>query len=205
MFVQKRSTTLTTVTSSTNNLLQIIMHSLFALILAAVPFAVVQAACPPTVNRATISLIKEFEGFVASPSPDPVGLPTVGYGHLCKTSSCSEAGPFPLTEARATTLLNNDLKAFTSCLNSAVSSSVKLSDNQFGALTSWTFNEGCGAMETSTLVKRLNAGDSPNTVAAQELPKWDLAGGQVLQGLVRRRAAEVKLFQTASSTIVHPC
>jgi lysozyme len=49
------------------------------------------------------------------------------------------------------------------------------------------------------LLKRLNAGENPNTVIAEELPKWNKAGGQVLPGLVRRRAAEVALAQTATS------
>lgn len=63
----------------------------------------------PAINAATISLIKEFEGFVKSPAPDPIGLPTVGYGHLCQTASCSEVGySFPLTEAQATALLKKD-------------------------------------------------------------------------------------------------
>jgi lysozyme len=64
---------------------------------------------------------------------------------------------------------------------------------------SWAFNEGNGNVGSSTLIARLNAGEDPNTVAEEELPKWDIAGGQVLQGLVRRRAAEVALFQTPTS------
>ncbi|KAF5343523.1 hypothetical protein D9756_001148 [Leucocoprinus leucothites] len=183
------------------------MQAFFTLLFTAISFALVQAApsaCPPGVNGATLSLIKEFEGFVPKPAPDPIGLPTVGYGHLCKTKGCSEV-KFPLTEATATTLLVNDLKQFESCLNRAIGSNVRLNDNQFGALASWTFNEGCGNMQSSTLIKRLNAGQNPNTVAAEELPKWKIAGGHPLPGLIRRRAAEVKLFQTASSTIVHPC
>jgi len=48
-------------------------------------------------------------------------------------------------------------------------------------------------------MRRLNNGESPNTVAAQELPKWNRAGGGVLAGLTRRRSAEVTLFQTASA------
>ncbi|KAI8317919.1 lysozyme-like protein, partial [Martensiomyces pterosporus] len=81
---------------------------------------------------------------------------------------------------------------------------VKLNDNQWAALTSWVFNNGCGAAKSSELVKRLNNGENPNTVAAQELPKWRMAGGKVLSGLVRRRAAEVKLFQTPSSKEAFP-
>lgn len=164
-----------------------------------------RACAPPKVNSATLSLIKQFEGFVKSPSPDPIGLPTVGYGHLCKSKGCSEVPyKFPLTQANAEALLQTDLKTFTQCVSADIKDTVKLNDNQFGALASWAFNEGCGNVKSSSLIRRLNNGENPNTVAAQELPKWRLAGGKILQGLVRRRAAEVKLFQTASKTIAHP-
>jgi len=157
------------------------------------------------VNSATISLIKQYEGFVPSPAPDPIGLPTVGYGHLCQTTNCGEVPySFPLTTSTASSLLNTDLKTYESCITKDISNTVKLNANQYGALVSWAFNEGCGAAGSSTLIKRLNAGENPNTVAAQELPKWNVAGGQVLPGLVKRRAAEVTLFQTASSVIAHP-
>lgn len=150
-------------------------------------------------------MIKSFEKFVPSPAPDPVGIPTVGYGHKCIQPGCTEASPFPLTEPGAVALMQRDLHIATTCLNPAISSTVRLNDNQFGALADWAFNVGCGAMRTSTLVSRLNNGEDPNTVAAQELPRWNMAGGQVSNGLIRRRAAEVALFQTASSVIAHPC
>ncbi|KAJ2186257.1 hypothetical protein IWW43_003945, partial [Coemansia sp. RSA 1935] len=47
-------------------------------------------------------------------------------------------------------------------------------------------------------------GDNPNTVASQELPNWRKAGGKVMQGLVNRRKAEIKLFKTASSKQAYP-
>jgi lysozyme len=75
---------------------------------------------------------------------------------------------------------------------------VVLNANQYGALVSWTFNVGPANVESSTLLRRLNAGETPNTVIAEELPKWNKAGGQVLAGLVRRRAAEVSLAQTST-------
>ncbi|CAA7266061.1 unnamed protein product [Cyclocybe aegerita] len=160
---------------------------------------------PPAVNADTISLIKQFEGFVPRPAPDPIGLPTVGYGHLCQTTNCAEVPfSFPLTTAQASTLLTNDLKTFERCITNDISNSVRLNANQYGALVSWAFNVGCGNTRSSTLISRLNAGQNPNTVAAEELPKWNRAGGQVLPGLVNRRAAEVRLFQTASSVIAHP-
>lgn len=76
---------------------------------------------PPNVNAATVALIKEFEGFVKSPAPDPIGLPTVGYGHLCKTKGCSEVPyTFPLTEAQAAALLQTDLKVCHPSISSPV-------------------------------------------------------------------------------------
>ncbi|ORX69387.1 family 24 glycoside hydrolase [Linderina pennispora] len=156
-------------------------------------------------NAASISLIKEFEGFVPSPSPDPIGLPTVGYGHLCQSKGCGEVSyGFPLSESSAEALLKNDTPKYSTCLGEMLKGSVTLNDNQWGALTSWVFNVGCGNAKSSTLVSRLNAGESPNDVASAELPQWRLAGGRVFDGLVRRRAAEVKLFTTPSSSQAFP-
>lgn len=81
---------------------------------------------------------------------------------------------------------------------------VRLNANQYGALVSWAFNVGCGAARTSSLIQRLNANQNPNTVAAEELPKWRNGGGVVLPGLVRRRAAEVRLHQTPTNVPALP-
>ncbi|KAH6911723.1 lysozyme [Coprinopsis sp. MPI-PUGE-AT-0042] len=159
----------------------------------------------PAVNTATLDLIKLSEGFVARPAPDPIGLPTVGYGHLCKTSGCGEVPySFPLTTTTATALLKSDLPTFQNCIARDIVNSVRLNANQYGALVSWAFNVGCGNTGSSTLIRRLNAGESPNTVAEQELPKWNKAGGVVLPGLVTRRNREIALFKTASSVVAHP-
>lgn len=76
---------------------------------SAVPLT--KRACDaPDVNDDTLELIKKWEGFVASPEPDPVGYPTVGYGHLCQSSGCSEVKyDFPLSESEATKLLASDI------------------------------------------------------------------------------------------------
>ncbi|OAL47705.1 family 24 glycoside hydrolase [Pyrenochaeta sp. DS3sAY3a] len=154
----------------------------------------------PSVNAATVALIKEFEGFVASPEPDPIGLPTVGYGHLCQTSGCAEVPySFPLTTTTASQLLASDLKSPQQTITLKTTSAVVLNANQYGALVSWAFNVGNANVQSSTLLRRLNAGEAPNTVIAEELPKWNKAGGQTLPGLTRRRAAEVSLARTATS------
>ncbi|KAH6909356.1 glycoside hydrolase family 24 protein, partial [Coprinopsis sp. MPI-PUGE-AT-0042] len=162
----------------------------------------------PGINQATVGLIQEFEGFEDVPRPDPIGLPTAGFGHLCKQTNCAEvtaAGfTFPLSQQEGVQLLQNDIGQFTSCLNDMLNDNVVLNENQFGALTSFTFNLGCRTVQRSTLMRRLNAGENPNTVAGQEMPKFRLANGKVFNGLVRRRAAEVALFQTPSNTVALP-
>ncbi|BEI80075.1 hypothetical protein CcaverHIS002_0106040 [Cutaneotrichosporon cavernicola] len=158
----------------------------------------------PTLNEAGTALLKEFEGFVPAPAPDPIGLPTVGYGHLCQTEGCSEVPyPFPLTEETATQLLNDDVPRYTSCLGDMLGS-VTLNDNQWAALASWVYNMGCGQTADSTLISRINAGEDMATVVGQELPEWVHAGGEVLPGLVRRRDAEVALFNTPSGKEAYP-
>jgi GH24 family phage-related lysozyme (muramidase) len=57
---------------------------------------------------------------------------------------------------------------------------------------------GSGNVASSSLISRLNAGENEATVIANELPKWNKAGGEVLPGLTRRRAAEVALAETAT-------
>ena len=70
---------------------------------------------------------------------------------------------------------------------------VRLAPWQFDALVSFTYNCGAGALSSSTLLKKVNAGDFEG--AALEFHKWNKAGGKVMNGLVRRRASESLLFQ----------
>jgi lysozyme len=70
-----------------------------------------------------------------------------------------------------------------------------LTQGQYGALVSWTYNEGAGRLQTSTLLKALNAGDYAAVPA--EFMKWVYGGGAKLPGLVTRREAECRLFVAA--------
>ena len=115
---------------------------------------------------------------------------TIGYGH---TGSDVYKG-LTITQAKADSLLQQDLGKFNTCVSTYINRN--LNGNQVGALMSWSFNVGCGALQSSTLRKRMNAGEDLNTVASQELPKWNKAGGQVVQGLVNRRNAEVAFFKS---------
>ncbi|KAK4221524.1 lysozyme-like domain-containing protein [Podospora fimiseda] len=159
----------------------------------------------PKSNQATVDLISEFEGFRANIYIDPTGHPTVGYGHLCSNSQCSDVKyPIPLSKANGKNLLADDMGPKEKCITSMTNSKVTLNLNQYGALVSWAFNMGCGATQGSSLIKRLNNGENAGTVIAQELPKWVYGNGQKLPGLVRRRNAEVKLAQTTTSAKALP-
>ncbi|KAK0702532.1 lysozyme-like domain-containing protein [Apiosordaria backusii] len=158
------------------------------------------SSCPaPKSNQATVDLIAEFEGFEPNVYIDPTGNPTIGYGHLCQRAGCSEVPyPIPLSQADGKRLLASDMARFEQCITAMITGAT-LNLNQYGALISWSFNMGCGAAQTSTLVARLNGGGNVNTVLSEELPRWVYGGGVVLPGLVRRRNAEVALSQTAGS------
>ncbi|KAF5012846.1 hypothetical protein FDECE_1136 [Fusarium decemcellulare] len=154
----------------------------------------------PKSNQAAVNLIASFEGFRARPYKDPTGNPTVGYGHLCKNSKCTDVKySIPLSQANGKKLLADDMAKFEKCITAMLNSKVTLNKNQYGALISWSFNNGCGNAKSSTLVKRLNKGESPKKVIPQELPKWVYASGKKLPGLVRRRKAEVALAQKATT------
>lgn len=84
--------------------------------------------------------------------------------------------------------------------------SLAFNDNQYGALASFTYNEGCGSLETSTLASRLLHGEDMNTVVEEEFPRWVYSGSppRVLPVLVNRRKDEIKLFELSSDVQVLP-
>tara|TARA_R100000995_G_C3476780_1_gene121411 strand:+ start:90 stop:533 length:444 start_codon:yes stop_codon:yes gene_type:complete len=132
-----------------------------------------------------IALIKKFEGLELDSYQCSANVWTLGYGHtqgVAEGDSCSEE--------EAEIILVNDLKEFETYVNALVD--VELDQNQFDALVAWTFNLGPTNLRTSTLLKKLNAGDY-NDVPS-EIKRWNRAGGQVLDGLIRRREAEALLF-----------
>lgn len=142
-------------------------------------------------NKASIDLIKSFEGLNLTAYLCPANVPTIGYG-TTKGLTRADLGKKTITEAEASRLLLEDVARFEKAVNTLVK--VKLTENQRGALVSFTYNLGEGNFGSSTLLKKVNAGDFKS--AQSEFAKWDKAGGKVLAGLTRRRAAEAKLFGT---------
>lgn len=143
------------------------------------------------VNQAAIDLIKEFEGFEPKAYRDPVGIWTIGYG----TTKAAGVGIDPkdgmtITQDDAERYLQLAVQKFAAKIEDMID--VPVTDNQFGALVSLGYNIGPGALAKSTVMKRLNAGDYQG--AADAFAMWNKAGGKVLPGLTRRRAAERALF-----------
>jgi lysozyme len=95
-----------------------------------------------------------------------------------------------ITQAQADAFLAQDLQQAADGVARAVQ--VQLTPNQFGALVSFAFNLGIGALGHSTLLAKVNAGDFAG--ASGEFLKWDHAGGVEVAGLKRRREAERALF-----------
>jgi len=135
-------------------------------------------------------IVAEFEGLRRNAYLCPAGVPTIGYGHTGPTVQLGQT----ITEQQADDLLRQDLQRFADGLHRLVPSSTQWGANQQAACISWAFNVGLGAVEDSTLRKRINNGEAPIVVVPQELPKWVHAGEAVLAGLERRRKAEVALF-----------
>ena len=96
----------------------------------------------------------------------------------------------PIREIEAETLLIRDLESSEGWVSRLIKTA--LTENQYSALTSFTFNVGAGALQRSTLRMKLNRGEYQN--AADEFQKWKFANKRILAGLIRRRAAERSLF-----------
>lgn len=146
-----------------------------------------------TINKATIDLVKLFEGLRLKAYKDPVGIVTVGYG----TTAAAGVGIVPhigmtITEDEAETYLMRALEKFALKIRPKITAPIN--DNEFGAFLSLAYNIGPGAFAKSSALRKFNAGDRAG--AANAILLWNKAGGKVLKGLVRRREAERALFLT---------
>jgi lysozyme len=140
------------------------------------------------IGKGGLDLIKEFEGLKLRAYLCPAKVWTIGYG---STGPHVTPGKV-ITEKQAEELLKDDLDRFEKAVTRLVR--VPLRQNQYDALVSFAFNCGIAALESSTLLKRVNARLFDNAVT--EFAKWNKGGGKVLAGLTRRRAAEAALFKS---------
>ena len=133
-----------------------------------------------------------FEGERLAPYQDSAGVWTIGIGSTRDGNGHPVSASTPsITHAQALALLSRDMRSAIQVVERDVH--VPLTVWEEEALADFVYNVGQGNFDHSTLLKKLNAGDYGG--AANEFEKWDLAGGKVLAGLVRRRAAEKALFE----------
>ena len=135
---------------------------------------------PQTINDAGLKLIESFEGLRLTSYQDSVGVWTIGYGH---TRGVAQGQT--ITQAQAEAFLQQDLAVAEGAVNGLAQT---LTDNQFAALVSFTFNLGQG-----NLAKLFKDGLA---AVPDRMLLFDHAGGKQLPGLTRRRQAERALYLT---------
>ncbi|ALL39105.1 MULTISPECIES: lysozyme [Serratia] len=137
-----------------------------------------------------MALIKRFEGLRLQAYQDSVGVWTIGYGWTQPVAGRKVGAGMAIDAATAERLLVCGVAQFEQGVERLVA--VTITQGQFDALVSFAYNLGLRALEKSTLLRRLNAGDRQG--AADQFGRWVNAGGVRLDGLVARRAAERALF-----------
>ena len=142
-------------------------------------------------DKSSLDLVKEFEGFEEKAYDDSVGVRTVGYG---TAATSGRAIPDEITEEEASAFAQEDLDNLDRQLDDLLQ--VEVTPGQREALKSLAYNVGIGAVARSQGLRKLNQGDVEG--AAEEFFDEDKgfvkAGGKKLAGLVRRRAAERDVF-----------
>ena len=138
-----------------------------------------------SVSQKLVDMIKGFEGFREYPYTCPGGALTIGYGTTIKPGQHTS-----ITKEQAEAILRKSISGFERSIKKLVK--VPLNQNQYDALVSFTYNVGAGALQRSTLLKKLN--DRDHQDAADELLRFTKSNGKVLQGLVKRREKERTLF-----------
>ena len=139
-------------------------------------------------SKDCIALIREFEGFRGTAYLDPVGIPTIGYG-FTKGVTLGDT----ITREAADKRLAHELASYERGVDEATKG--KATQAQFDALVSFAYNVGVAGMKRSSVIKAHNRGDYQ--AAARAFALWNKAGGRVLPGLTRRRAAEAALYLRA--------
>ena len=136
-----------------------------------------------------LDLIKRFEGFAPKIYLCPATWPTIGYGHVVRENERERLAD-GIDEATAEDLLRRDVGTAERAVLRLIR--VPLADGPFDALVSFAFNLGSGALQRSTLRRKVNREE--HAAVPAEFRRWIWAGGRRLKGLVRRREAEAVLY-----------
>lgn len=149
-----------------------------------------------------LTLIKEFEGLRLESYQCPAGVWTVGWGATRINGRPVQKGD-RVTYAQAEELLRAQLQEFAEGVFALLPGAKNWGAGETAALVSFAFNVGLGALKESLLRKRILQGEDRHKVVREELPKWVTADGKRLEGLVRRRNAEVALFCPPKPPVLH--
>ena len=133
-----------------------------------------------------LELIKKFEGCETTAYQDSVGVWTIGFGH---TKGVEEGQTCSIEDAES--MLADEMDEYEGYINNMVK--VDLQQHEFDALVAWVYNLGPTNLGESTMLKVLNGGQFDRV--PDEMNRWTRAGGEILEGLVRRRQAESLMFQ----------
>lgn len=143
-----------------------------------------------TLSASALVGIATWEGYRDHAYDDGVGVQTVGFGSTHGVKKGDRTDP-----VRALIRLHQDADAFAQAVRSCAP--VPMYQHEFDSFVSLAYNIGPTAFCGSTLVKRLNAGDYAGACA--EIKRWNRAGGKVLGGLTKRRAAEYRQCMGATN------
>lgn len=136
-----------------------------------------------------LALIQRFEGFSATPYRCPAGWWTIGYGHVIRPEEWEKL--CRVDQGIAHWLLAQDVVAAERAVVRYIR--VALTQGQFDALVSFTFNLGAGALQRSRLRRVINRQE--HEAVPNELMRWVWAAGRKLPGLIRRRGAEGERYR----------
>lgn len=153
------------------------------------------AAISVVMGAVGISKLKDHEGMRNRTYLDPVGIPTICYGHTGRDVRMG----MNKTHAECEAILIQDLWVHDRAMHRCVK--VKMTRGQHDAVLDTFFNVGPGKMCKSTLVRKLNAKDFDG--AYREFPKWKYANGKVLRGLELRRIDAQKTFMSGGPIVEH--
>jgi lysozyme len=147
------------------------------------------------------ALLKKFEGCKLTSYRCPAGVLTVGYGHTSAAGAPEVVENMKITQSQAEEILRRDLVKYETPVHNMVTQ--PLTQHQFDVLVDFAYNAGIGALKSSTLLKKVNAGQFDAVPA--ELMKWTKGkipgkGMQVLPGLLRRRQAESAWWSSGDAT-----
>ncbi|HBS61403.1 MULTISPECIES: lysozyme [Stenotrophomonas] len=158
-----------------------------------------------TLSQQGIDWLKRVEGQRLQPYDDQTGkaitawVPgaTVGYGHLIVATEWKTLGRV-ITLEEAEALLRQDLAPFEATVRGCIGTT--LTQCQFDALTILCFNIGGGSFKASSVVRMINRPQAPTSYASLQAAwmAWTRSQGKVMQGLVNRRAAEWRMYDSGS-------